>query len=455
MSEIAPVVIQETIGDNYYNKSQTYSKTEVDDKLDNYEVLSKSKFILVNPTSTINNSRAIWQRDTDKAYIAAASNQITKAYPVRAGEQYIIRTFGYDVENFDCAVIGEGLVGINTATPLKQVILCGGSKYPDDYTNHIIEFTAESDGYLYINERTTTGVSSYARKNEVVSVKNENFLVVNNGNYKHYAYVGDGLYIQREFTRRGPNNLFQLVHIGIGYFVDGSGYVEQKSYMTATTDIIGPFSVDKVGWSGGQWTGGNHSVTVSGVACPTAEQLNLIVEVNGEEVTENGTYYGEARFTAQNKLYFAQTITGNTFTGATPALLETRYYKLTNTMEVAVSIELLDDVRFAKYYGMQFVNDNVANIIVPNDETVISAPGLASNYSMVNKQPNIILQFDNGAEMHMKLNPEGLGSYAHNDGTDGYGLITTYGKTYHTLISGEVINTGKKLYWCGEYKFVV
>ena len=92
---------------------------------------------------------------------------------------------------------------------------------------------------------------------------------------------------------------------------------------------------------------------------------------------------------------------------------------------------------------------------MPNDETIIDIDSLSTNYQMTNKQPDIILQYADGEELHMILHPEGLGSYAHNNGTDGYGLVATYSKTYHTLISGEVINTGKKLYWCGEYKFVV
>ena len=448
-------LVPEVVGDNYYNKSQTYSQTEVNEKLTDYGKVYDSKYILLSPEVTINNCRAIWSRNNDKAYMSADSNQTAKAYPVRAGEKYIIRSFGYDRENFDVAVIGEALVGVNSGTPLLQVILCGGSTYPTDYKNHVIEFTVEHDGYLYINQRNSSGVTSYAKKNEVVSVRNENCLIINNGNYKHLAYVGNGLFVLREFTRRGPNNLFQLVHVGIGHIVKGIGFVESKSYMTASTDIVGPFSIDKVGWGGGAWTGGNHSVTVGGVACPTAEQLSLSVVVDNEEVTENGIYYGDVRIVANNKLYFAQTITGNTFTGATAAILETRTYHLTDTMNVEVFIEMLDDVRVAKYYGMQYVNSGVERVVVPSDEVIVTIADLSSNYNMTNKQPNIILQYPDGEELHMILRPSGLGSYAHNNGSENYGLVATYGKTYHTLISSETIATGSKLYWSGEYKMIV
>jgi len=352
-------------------------------------------------------------------------------------------------------VIGQSLIVGGQSTPIKQVITCGGSEYPADYTNHICFFDVEYDGYLYINEKTSTGVTSYACRYEDAVIRKENCLLVSNNQYTHFAYLGEGLFLAREFHRRGPNNLFQLVNVGLGFLVDDIGFVEQKHYMTASTDIIGPFSIDKTGWSGGLWTGGNHSVNVGGVDCPTAEELDLKILVNNQEITSDGIYWGTVRFVAKNKLYFAQTITGNTFEGATPAILETRVYSLTDTMNVEVYIELLDDIRFSKYYGMQYVNQNVVNIVIPNDELVIVKADLESAYLMVNKQPDIILQYDDGAELHMILHPAGLGSYAHNVGTDGYGSVQTSGKTYHTLIFVTTIPSGSKLYWSGEYRYVI
>lgn len=417
--------------------------------------VSSEKELTLSPVSILTSCRASKNDNSSDVYLAADNNMKAKAYQVTAGKTYKIRGFGYDRSTFYVAAIGQDLVAVGYSTPIKQLILCGGSAYPTDYTNHVITFTANSNGYLYVNERPSTGVDGYARTNVSIIEKNENCLIVNNGSYKHLAYVGKGNYLLREFTRRGPNNLFQLIHVGLGYLDTDNNYIEIRSFMTATTDIVGPFSIDKVGWSGGQWTGGNHSVTVDNVACPTAEQLSLKIYVGNEEIVDDGIYWGDVRIVANNKLYFAQTITGNTFTGATPAILETRVYNLTKTMNVEVFIELLDDVRFSKYYGMQYVNQNVVSIIVPNDETVVDVSNLSANYQMTNKQPDIILQYAAGEELHMILYSEGLGSYVHNAGTDGYGLITTYGKTYHTLISGEVINTGKKLYWCGEYRFVI
>lgn len=425
-------------------------------ELNNYVKKYGSKELELVPNQTYTNYRMSYRsEDPDFIYIAAANGYNAKAYKVTAGETYKIRAFGYDVDSFYIAAIGENLVEGGQTTNVKQVVLCGGSSYPSDFKNHDITFTAEFDGYLYINERPSTGVESYTKGFEHVVVRNENCLIVNNGVYKHLAYIGNGLYLNRQFTRRGPNNLFQLVHVGIGYLTEENAYVETKSYMTTTTDIVGPFSIGKSGWSSNAWSGGNHGVTIDDVTYPTAEQLELNVYVGNELITENGIYWGEVKFVAKNKLYFAQTITGNTFEGATAAIVETRVYNLTDTMFVEVYIDLLDDVRFAKYYGMQYVNNNVVSVIVPNDETIIDTTNLENNYTIVNKQSDIILKYNDGAELHMLLNNAGLGSYDHNDGTDGFGLIATYEKTYHTLISTTSIESGKQLYWSGEYKMIV
>ena len=445
------------IDDTEASASKTYSSDKIDALLGKKADIVANKYLTKTPVQTYSGYRMSYRtagQGSGLCYIATDANHNCKAYKVTAGETYKIQAYGYDVDSFYIGAIGENLVSSGQSTPTLQPILCGGSTYPTDYTNHIVEFTAQYSGYLYLNERPSTGVSAYAKGNEQIDVRNENGLIIKDGKYTHFVYLGEGNFLIREFIRRGPNNLFQLVHVGLGYFANNT-YVETKSFMTASTDIIGPFSIDKTGWSGGQWTGGNHSVTVDNVACPTAEQLSLSVTVNNEAVSDNGTYYGDIKIIAKNKLYFAQTITGNTFEGATPAILETRVYNLTDTMNVEVYIELLDDVRFSKYHGMQYVNSNVVNVVVPDDETVIALADLSSNYSMTHKQPDIILQYASGEELHMILHRAGLGSYAHNNGTDGYGLVATYSKTYHTLISGEVINTGKKLYWCGEYKFVV
>lgn len=449
-------VVSALIDDTETSASKTYSSNKIDGLLDEKENVIADKYLTKTPVQTYSDYRMSYRSETpDVVFIASASGYNTKAYQVFKNQTYSIRAFGYDVDSFYIGAIGEGLVSGGQTTPFKQVILCGGSAYPADFKNHDITFTAEYDGYLYINEKTSTGVSSYAQGTEKIVVRSENALIVNNGNYKHLTYIGNGYYLNREFTRRGPNNLFQLVRVGIGYLTKSNLFVETKTYMSTTTDIIGPFSIGKSGWGSNAWTGGNHSVTVNDVACPTAEQLSLSITVNNVAVSDNGIYFGDVKIIAKNKLYFAQTITGNTFEGATPAILETRIYSLTNTMNVEVYIELLDDVRIGKYYGMQYVNNNVVDVVVPDDETVITLANLSSDYSMTHKQPDIILQYANGEELHMILHRSGLGSYAHNNGNDNYGVIATYGKTYHTLISGETISTGAKLYWSGEYKMIV
>ena len=445
------------IDDSEASASKTYSSDKIGTLLGEKANIIANKYLTITPLQTYSGYKMSYRTEGSGAglcYIAVDANCNCKAYKVTAGQTYEIQAFGYDVDTFYIGAIGENLVNAGQSTTEKQVVLCGGSIYPTDYKNHIVEFTAQYTGYLYLNERISTGISAYAKGNVKIDVRNENGLIIKDGKYTHFVYLGEGNFLIREFTRRGPNNLFQLVHVGLGYFANNT-FVETKSFMTASTDIIGPFSIDKTGWSGGQWTGGNHSVTVDNVACPTAEQLSLSVTVNNEAVFDNGTYYGDIKIIAKNKLYFAQTITGNTFEGATPAILETRLYNLTDTMNVEVYIELLDDVRFSKYYAMQYVNSNVVNVVVPDDETVIALADLSSNYSMTHKQPDIILQYTDGEELHMILHRSGLGSYAHNNGNEYYGLVATYGKTYHTLISGETISTGAKLYWSGEYRMII
>lgn len=410
-----------------------------------------SKLIQV---ASVNGVRAY----TTSTRVALTSNagQICKIYEVKQGDKYLIRSYGYDASSFDVACIGDDLT-TSTGVSVGKVeqILCGGSTYPDDYTNHVIEFTATGDGYLYINERTSTGVDAVAAIYRI-GVPQNKVAIVDNGIYTYLYNLGGCRYINRTFNQRGPNNLLQLVSVGVGFYVVDYGYVENENFITAGTDIIGPVSLKIQGTPGvGQWCGGNHSVTVGGNTYPTAESDSIKAYINGNEISQDGIYFGDLTIKAVNKLYAPQTVTSADLSTATQVIEETRNYYLSDTLKVAVILKTVDNIYVSVYHGMQYVNGRATELYVPDDDAKISLP---ADYAFVNKQSVVVLNAGDNRSVYMIHDSCGLGNYAYNDGTGagvGFGSTANYGKTYHTLIYNQNISTGKYLYWSGEYRQTV
>ena len=408
---------------------------------------------IMSPVASVSNVRAY--TTTTRVALASNSGQICKIYPVTSGMKYVIRSYGYDADTFDVACVGDD---ITTSTGVSvgkiEQILCGGSTYPTDYTNHVLEYIASADGYLYINERTSTGVEAVAAIYQV-GMAQPKITQVSNGVYNSAYNLGSSKYLNRTFNRRGPNNLLQLTRVGIGYFAVDYGFIESENLMNTQSDVIGPVSLKLQGApGGGQWSGGNHSVNVGGTDYPTAESVSIKAYTNGVEITQDGIYYGDLLIVAVNNLYAPQTITGPDLSTATKAITETQKYMLSNTLRVSVSLQIINSIYVALYYGMQYPNAINTSLTVPDDDVKLAIP---TEYAYENKQNDIILTDAKNRELHMIHDQVGLGNYAYNNGSgpDKFGLTASYGKTYHVFIYNQNINSGKFLYWSGEYRQIV
>ena len=411
-------------------------------------------YVTLPVEQTVYNLR-VYTNTNSKVVFASNNGRVCRIYKVEQGKKYVIRSIGYDASSYDVACIGTGLItGTGQSTPMIERIYCGGSNYSTDFKEHVIEFTASGSGYLYLNEITSHNLPCTAAVYRP-GYSQPKIMIATNGLYQYLTYQGNRIYIGRSFKRMGANNLLQLSAVDVGYFLIGWGFLPSESLMSANTDIIGPVSLKLQGAAGdAEWCGGNHSKTIGGTPYPTATSQSVKAYVNGSEITVDGTYYGDSRIISVNKLYAAQTVTGADLSTATQVITETREYFLTDTLRVSVKLETLENIYISLYYGMQYINGSLTYLAVPDDETVISLP---ANYSFTNKQNIIILFNSAGRAVKMIKDLSGLGNYTYNDGTGsyGYGLTSTYGKTYYALIVNTNISSGKILQWSGEYRQIL
>lgn len=280
--------------------------------------------------------------------------------------------------------------------------------------------------------------------------------------YYHFAQIGKSKYIIRRFTRFGVNNLLDLSAVYNGDVVDGE-LVISDSIQQITTDTIGPISIHRGSVDNylGSWSGGVHGVTVSGTEYPTAEQTDLKVYCSGEEITEDGLYWGKAVIVATNDLYFPKSITGSDLSTAVKAIKEVRTYELTDVMTVKVALSFYTRTYISMYYGCQSTNVGMTTLRFPNNETVQNITRSAS-YIGTEKENTLIA--DNGTKHYaINVRPLGLGTFSKNLGTasdTGYCYISTYYKYYFVLIANELNqirygDVGTEMYWEAVYNYYI
>lgn len=280
---------------------------------------------------------------------------------------------------------------------------------------------------------------------------------VDGTSYYHFARFG-GQTLIRLFKQEGPNNLFQFSALYTGN-VTKDGVNIGQTIATNGTDTVGPISIMRQGVdSGGMWTGGWHTRTVNGVACPTAEQQSLDIRINGESIVGvDGLHYGECVATAVNKLYFPQTIAGTDLSTATQAIQETVTYILNEKMTARVAHKYVADTRVILYYGMQAVRIGFNNILLPNNETAFAFADMTANINL-DKPEDLMQMSNNNWNYDLIMKPFGLAKYTHNSGAGStkYGYLpTATRKVYWALMEGAYdytfITNGKVLAWEGVW----
>ena len=397
--------------------------------------------------------------------MAALNGWYTSNYiPVTEGEQYALIYLNTITQGaiFRIAVYSNGIMTYKTS---------GGTE-PNPFTipsgvDHVRFYSNTANLF---NNRTNTSFKKYSADMSMAWTpygKQENFLVkgampeygvyVDGTNYYHFVRFGEKTLIRR-FKQEGPNNLFQFSALYTGE-VSEHGVSINETIATNGTDTVGPISIMRQGVdSGGMWTGGWHTRTVNGVACPTAEQQSLDIKINGESIVGvDGLHYGECVATVVNKLYFPQTITGTDLSAATQAIQETVTYIFNEKMTARVEHKYLADTRVILYYGMQAVRIGFDKILLPNNEMAFAFADMSANMNLAKAED--LMQMSNSEwNYDLIMKPFGLAKYTHNSGAGstkyGYLPVATR-KVYWALMEGTYdytfITNGKVLAWEGVW----
>ena len=434
------------------DNSITYNLLDVDiqNALPKIEVLDE-----INPTDNLSGVKPYYNTQYNLGALESSSGQTTKIYPVTSGKKYLIKCqvnsyTGIDATN-PVAFIGTSVITTTTeTTTFKQGILIETA--PTQPTDYDIEFTANFNGYIYIRN----AYHFYELNYKLYNVSETIGLIKNGSLYTHFMMLKNGKYLFRDIKPLFINNLIDLYRIYIGHFEDNTPVLETL-IGTSSSDTIGPISIhrgDVDSWTG-QWSGGGHGKTISGVEYPTAQQTSLNVYCDNNEITEDGIYYGDVTIIEKNNLYYPQTITGNDLSQATIALKETRIFKLTNKMKVNVTLEGVNNGYSNIYYGCQINTYNMNKVILPNNEKLININ--PSNAVFFNKPEYKICCLNSNIHYDVTLDNSGLGTYAHNDGTNTsflYGNVATFNKIYYQLIANSTsINSNKYFYWSATYDY--
>ena len=399
--------------------------------------------------------------------IAQTGTGETRAYSVYAVTKgkYRIYGYGFDSEQGVFAAVGDAdLIASGSASVgLLQVIETGKSVYGW----YSVEAEINQDGYLYVNYQTAQNPKVELITETKEYTIDKNGIYIDDGEYFHFTET-KGTKLIRKFTRRGPNNLFQWVGTYTGD-VNEDGVTIATTIDTYATDIIGPLSIwNNTLWPNvyGMWAGGNHGRTINGVVCPTAEQTDFHVFVDGDEVTQDGIYYGDVLIKTKNKIYFPQSLTGATFTGATQALFENRYYYLSDKMDVKVRLDFVEDTRIATYYGMQAVTVGYDEISAFSNNFYKSKSVITEAINLTSKENKMSLHnTTSGLTLDMELKTIGIGNYQFNAGT---GTGTSAGYVYIPIQTGasktekiyymlainttaDQVKSGMSLFWEGTY----
>ena len=363
--------------------------------------------------------------------LVSLNNWFTSNYiPVTAGEQYALIYLNTITQGaiFRIAGYSNGIMIYKTegSTEPNPITIPEGVDHIRFYSNTANLF----------NNRTNTSFKKY---------------------YYHFVCFGEKTLIRR-FKQEGPNNLFQFSALYTGKVTE-HGVSIDETIATNGTDTVGPISIMRQGIdTGGMWTGGWHTITVNGVACPTAEQQSLDIRINGKSIVGvDGLHYGECVATVVNKLYFAQTITGADLSTATQAIQETVTYILNEKMTARIAHKYVADTRVILYYGMQAVRIGFDNILLPNNDTAFAFADMTANINL-DKPEDLIQMSNNDWNYDLIVKPFGLAKYTHNSGAGstkyGYLPVSTR-KVYWALMEGTYdytfITSGKVLVWEGVW----
>lgn len=272
-------------------------------------------------------------------------------------------------------------------------------------------------------------------------------------------------------TNHGGNNLFDYFAF---YTVSKLLNIEQITQQDKTlltggdTDWHAPFQVRAVNnidgdnFDGGgeynvYFTGGNHQYNNTGVgSTPTARQISLKFFANDNEVFE-----GDYGFANNVKIEWVNRVQGYNTTksdGTGREIIEEKHTLVIDgeRFNEHAQITALEDVIFKRYYGLQFVRNDIK---YPNIRYVgavnrgVYSGNIDSNSG--NKVTNGVFAFGTNDKIMLEIDTKyDLGKRELCDNNTNGFFTTTSKKSYGYLISEETaISENESLYFKGCYQF--
>lgn len=416
-----------------------------------YEILIKKN---VDVKYKVDGAKPIFNNQYNLFMLQNTDNTKTSIYEAKKGIEYTIRGFGNNDElTHPFALFSPTLkTSAEESFPSKD-----GEKFvgnTSEYKYWEAKYTPVSNGYFYVSGDNSS--VNYNGKSKIL--KKNNGVYMKNGVITHFIKIGDDKLLCREFKRFRINNLFDIYKMYIGK-IENDAISILKELGTSDGDTIGPISIhrkDTDNWIG-EWSGGVHGKTISGIEYPTAEQTSLKIICDGNEITKDGLYYGNITIIAENDLYFPQTITSGSFASATKAIEETRRYTLIDKMEVDVTIKpVADNFCCNRYYGCQFYKYDGITLYVPNSEKQVTL-NPTEKFNFTKQENTVIMDCASGGQYRITLYNYGLGNFGYNDGTGElpFGYFETFDKGYFVPVGNKNVymDTSKCYKWHGVYDY--
>ena len=401
----------------------------------------------------VDGAKPIFNNQYNLFMLQNASNAKTSIYKAKKGIEYAIRGFGNNDKVYPFALFSPTL----KTSAEEGFSTKDGEKFAgntSEYKYWEAKYTPASNGYFYVSGADSS--VTYNGKSKIL--KKNNGVYVKNGVITHFVKIGDDKLLCREFKRFRVNNLFDIYKMYIGKIENGAISIS-KELGTSDGDTISPISIhrkDTDNWVG-EWSGGVHGKTISGIEYPTAEQTSLKIICDGNEITKDGLYYGNITIIAENDLYFPQTITSGSFASATKAIEETRRYTLIDKMEVDVTIKpVADNFCCNRYYGCQFYKYDGITLYVPNSEKQVTL-NPTKKFNFTKQENTVIMDCASGGQYRITLYNYGLGNFGYNDGTGElpFGYFETFDKGYFVPVGNKNVymDTSKCYKWHGVYDY--
>ncbi len=408
------------------------------------------------PASQTIDDKAVYYNSTYNRVAPTSRSGFSYAvYPVVRGTEYIVRGYGNNTEAYPLAVVANAILTTQDYVTLLQIVTNDNA---GDAADISVKFTANQDGYLHVNYRTSEASTwlEVAVEKLVPSPKIRQGVLKSGTSYQHYCHAYGETYLLHTIAPYGVNNLYEYKQLAIGHFDSDGEIVVDSVIWNAFTDQIGPVFMKPTAASGA-WSGGAHGKEISGTNYPTAKTNSVHVYVEGVDITNfaDGYYDGNCEIIAENYLYEPDTITGSDLSTATLGIIETRRFILADTLKVAVKLNIQDAMEIPLYYGMQGQINHASKLLLPTagmefDISALSDMGIISQ----SKEWHMIASDANGWHYDMILENYGLGDWNKNDGTSTYGRINHYmtTKLYYVLCPNKSFTVGDVLYWAGEYR---